>query len=466
MELKKYPATFDISEIAELFNIKGLTEKLYFRISISTDSRSVKRNQIFLPLIGKNLNGHDYINDVFKRANSEQPFISFCEKSQINKVKKEYRKKLIIVKSTLDAYHKIAQHYRKKINPRVVAITGSSGKTTVKDLLSGVLSSRYKVYKTEANNNNEIGVPKTILEMPESTEILILELAMRGKGEIRYLSKTANPDVAIVTNVGSAHIGRLGSLQKLIRAKSEILEHLKKNGLAVVNNNPTILKQVQKIWKGKTAAFDLSQASEISFEDGKTNFSINIKGLMYEKFYLNLPGINQIENALLAILIAKYFGLSKNEIQRGLSSFRIPEGRGVVNKIGRESFVIDDCYNANPESVKSSVNNLISCWKNGYRKVVVLGELAELGSYEKRLLGDLARWIEKQSITHVITVGKKVSKYFKSSNVKKARNIKDCCAILEKILNPHTIILVKGSRIAGLEQVVKFLTVQQNEGNK
>ena len=158
-----------------------------------------------MPFSGEKFDGHMFINEVFAKGVK----YSFCEKSKTSGLDQS---KLIVVENTLDAYHKIANYYRRKINPIVIAVTGSSGKTTVKELIATVLNEKYRVHKTEANFNNEIGVPKTILEMPKDTDVLVLELAMRGKGEIRYLSGTSEPDVAIITNVGSSHVGRLGSL--------------------------------------------------------------------------------------------------------------------------------------------------------------------------------------------------------------------------------------------------------------
>src|SRR3989338_4666140 len=301
MRFFKSEAKFTTKELNQLFSA-GI--KIALELSVCTDSRAMKPGQIFLPIKGEKFDGHDYINNVFEKFKDGKSIrvLSFCEKKRIKKVKKEHRDKIIIVKDTLEAYHKLANYYRKKINPKVVAITGSSGKTTVKDIVAAVLSSKLAVHKTESNFNNEIGVPKTILEMPRDTEVLVLELAMRGKGEIEFLSKTAEPDIAVITNVGTAHIGRLGSRRAIIKAKSEVLKHLKRGGLAVLANDKELLKITEKVWKGKTASFDLNQASEINFADGKTCFTIQAKRLCYEKYSVSALGNIHILNSLIAIL--------------------------------------------------------------------------------------------------------------------------------------------------------------------
>lgn len=433
--------------------MKRLYEQFAIKELISTDSRNIKPDQIFLPLAGEKFDGHDFINDVFVKGVKH----SFCEKNKSSRANEKYKSNLILVENTLDTYHEIANQYRKKINPTVIAITGSSGKTTTKDLLSTVLKTKYKVHKTEANFNNEIGVPKTILEMLEDTQVLVLELAMRQKGEIRYLAKTCEPDIAIITNVGSAHIGRLGSIESVIKAKCEILEHLKKGGLAILHNDPSLVKCSREIWKGKTDFFDLNQAKDISFKEGKSYFVLNEKPS--EKYSIPALGKTNVLNSILAIKVARHLSLSTEEVQKGLLLFEIPKGRGNIIKLASDIYVIDESYNANPDSVKTAVSNLLECWDNSYEKILVLGELRELGKHEGELLRDLNSWLTEKPLESLVTVGDKLKEITSNYNVK---NISECCDILNKLVKSKSVILVKGSHIAGLEEVINYLRMNHS----
>ena len=436
----RFDVTFQLKELADLFSFNS--KKDGSLISISTDSRSISSDQVFLPLVGEKFDGHDFIEDALKRCS-----LAFCESAKLDKVKKENKIKLIVVESTLDAYHLLAHHYLEKISPKVIGVTGSSGKTTVKDLISSVASVKYLTHKTEANFNNEIGVAKTILEMPPDTKILVLEFAMRARGEISYLAATANPDIAVIINVGVAHIGRLGSIDEIVRAKCEILEHLKSNGTAILFNDSRITQIASAIWHNKTKLFDLSQVSNIALKKGVTTFSFQ-----GEEYSINALGSTHILNSLCAILVGKELNLSYGEIQRGLSNFKIPEGRGDVIRY-KDSYIIDESYNANPDSVRAAVSNMVEGWDKDYKKILVLGELAELGSHEEKLLGELGVWLRGKSLSTVITVGNKLSKITSADNVK---NIEDCCTSLERLLGGKSVALVKGSHIAHLEKVIEY----------
>ena len=434
-------AAFNLSELKELFNFKSDENN---KISINTDSRTIKQNEIFLPLAGENFDGHDFINSALEICP-----LAFCEEVEISKVKEKNKSKLILVENTLDAYHKIANHYRKKINPKVIAITGSSGKTTVKDLISSVLSIKYKVHKTEANFNNEIGVPKTILEMPEGTQVLVLELAMRGKGEIGFLSKTSEPDIVVITNVGTAHIGRLGTRENIAEAKCEALIYLRKEGIAVLHNDPLLKEEAKKLWHGKTIFFDLNETKDVSFEGGRSNFSFHDR-----KYSIPTLGRIHVLNSIVGILVAETLGLKKEEIDKGLNSFNVPEGRGEIVKLKGDVYLIDETYNANPDSVKAAVSNLLECWGNDFKKVLVLGELAELGDCQDNLLKELAIWLQSKYLDNIITVGNKLSEINFAQN---AKDNKECCAILKNLIMPKTIFLLKGSHAAKLNEVVDYL---------
>ena len=438
---------FKSRDLFELFSFKA---DLDLSFCISTDSRQIEPSQIFLPLFGEKFDGHDFIDEVLDK----KILYSFCEKSKLQKVRNEaHRTKLIVVESSLDAYHKLAKQYLNRIKPKVIAVTGSSGKTTVKELIASVLSTRFRVHKTKANYNNEFGVPKTILEMPQDTEILILELAMRGEGQIRYLSKTAEPDIGIITNVGSAHIGLLGSKKSIIKAKCELLSELRKDGIAVLFNDKELVSYAKTVWEGNLQTFGLSMLEKLSYSGGIT--SLVYKG---EKFVIKAQGEIYAFNSLCAILVAYQLGLNADQVREGLASFQIPNGRGNVVPLKGNIFLIDESYNANPESVKAAVKNVIDSWDKSYKKVLVLGELAELGDHKAKLLSDLNLWLDSKDLYRVITVGNALSEITSGRNVK---NIEECCDILKDLLRPDTVFVIKGSHIAGLNKVVEYLVTAQ-----
>jgi len=436
-------AIFKSRDLYELFNFKSDSE---ISFCISTDSRNIKPSQVFLPLVGEKFDGHDFIDEVLDKSGS----YSFCEKSKLQKIRnKAHREKLIVVENSLDAYHRLAKQYLKKVNPKVIAITGSSGKTTVKELIASVLEKKFKIHRTQANYNNEFGVPRTILEMPQNTEVLILELAMRGEGQIKYLAKTAEPDIGIITNVGSAHIGILGSKELIIKAKCELLSELKKDGIAVLFDDKELLGYAKKIWSGNLLTFGLGILEQLSYSEGITSFVY--KG---EKFVIRAQGEIHAVNSICAILVAYQLGLNISQIREGLMSFQIPQGRGNVIPLKGNIFLIDESYNANPESVKAAVENVINTWDKSYKKVLVLGELAELGNHRGRLLSDLNKWLGSKDLYSVITVGSNLSEITNGRNVK---NIEECRDILKNLFSPGTVFVIKGSHVAGLDKVVEYL---------
>jgi len=451
----KQEATFTGLELQKLFSLSIPKDSLF---SISADSREIDNSQIFLPLTGEKFDGHDFVNNIFEKGIR----LSFCEKSKIEKVKSEYRKNLIVVNKTLDAYQLLANYYRKKTNPTVIAITGSSGKTTTKDLVALVLSTKFKTYKTEENFNNEFGVPKTILEMPQDIKVLVLELAMRSKGEIRYLSKTSEPDIAVITNIGYAHIGRLGTIEETVRAKCEILEHLRKEGIAVLFNDPKLIDYSSKVWKGKTIYYDLSKVVNISFKEGKSHF-------LYEdeEYSVNAHGKIHVLNSICTITIARLLGMTRDEINKGLNLFQVPDGRGNVIELRGGITLIDESYNANPDSLRAALSNLFDCWQDRgeiHKKILVLGELAELGEHESKLLSELNEWLKHKPINNIITVGERLNEI--NTKVLRVKDINECFDALKELLESKTVILVKGSHKANLKELVNLLKVKYKKNEE
>ncbi len=407
---------------------------------ISTDTRTIKKGDLYLPLSGANFNGEDFCDKALENG------ASACFYS-----KKECRNG-IKVNDTLETYLKIANYARKKYNPKVVGVTGSSGKTTTKEMIYSVVSQKFKTHKTFSNHNNEIGFCQTVLSMPEDTEVLIIEMGMRGAGEIELITKYAQPDFAVITNAGSAHIGRLGSLDNIAKAKCEITKYLKDTLIA--NNSERIKKFAQ--FNGNKVFYSVNDTEILEKKSGYSKFSYKDK--VYE---LNVEGDYNIENSLSAIELGYRLGMFYDEIKCGLLSYRPIEKRWEAQNV-RGFNIINDSYNANPESMKASVSTFLELYPN---PVAVLGNMGELGADEVEFHREVGRFIAekfKNTKALFLTVGNLAS-YIGSElakqNIKTVHfddNIATSRYILDNLFDGSTIFL-KASRSMKFEEIIEFL---------
>ena len=333
--------------------------------NISTDTRTITPNDIYLPLKGETFDGEKFID----KALTSGAKAYFTTGSTVF----DNADFVLKVADTKDAYMKIAQFFRNKINPVVVGITGSSGKTTTKEMVYSVLNRKFKTHKTFSNHNNEIGFCQTVLTMPEDTQMLIVEMGMRGLGEIEYITNYLHPDYAIVTNCGSAHVGRLGSLDNIAIAKCEIADGLKSDGTFISLNQDITKKHLN--FKGEKIFYSLDDVEVLERKPSYSKF--RYKNFIYE---LNVEGDYNIENSLSAINVGLKTGMTELEISDGLKTYHPIEKRWEVEQIKGLKF-INDSYNANPESMKASVKAFIELYPN---PVVVLGDMGELGENEIR----------------------------------------------------------------------------------
>ncbi|MCM1338609.1 MAG: UDP-N-acetylmuramoyl-tripeptide--D-alanyl-D-alanine ligase [Muribaculaceae bacterium] len=338
---------------------------------ISTDTRTINPDDIYLPLKGANFDGEKFI---------DSPGITayFTTSDVIT----PQAKLVLKVENTLDAYLKLAQAYVKKVSPYVIGITGSSGKTTTKELVYSVLSQKFKTTKTFSNHNNEIGFCQTVFSMDKDTEVLIVEMGMRGLGEIELISKHLEPDYAVITNSGSAHVGRLGSLDNIAIAKCEITTGLNPDGVLFANNQDIIKKHVQ--YSGDKVYYSLKDVKILKKAPSYSKFRYN--GSDYE---LNVEGDYNIENSIPAIELGLHFCMNHAAIKEGLASYRPIEKRWELEKIGDLQF-INDSYNANPESMKASVKTFVELYDN---PVVILGDMGELGEDEVRYHREVGEYL-------------------------------------------------------------------------
>ena len=410
--------------------------------SISTDTRTIKEGELYLPLKGASFDGEKFLQNAVD-AGACGCFITKDEYPNNAEI-------VLKVKDTLETYLKLANFYKNKINPKVVAITGSSGKTTTKEIAASVLSEKFKVHKTFSNYNNEIGFCQTILSMPEDCEVLILEMGMRGFGEIELLSKYAEPDFAVITNAGSAHIGRLGSLDNIAKAKCEIVSHLKKDGTFIAQDNERIKKFVD--FEGEKIYYSLSDVEIIERRPSYSRFIY--KGKEYE---LNVEGDYNVENALSAINLGNKLKMAYDEIKKGLAAYKPIEKRWEIEEVNGYK-IINDSYNANPDSMKAAVSTFVQLYEN---PVVVLGDMGELGEMEEELHRGVGKYLSEISPKNVkyLTVGhlaKKIGEELSSNGffVKNFENNREVSDFILANINAGNTIFLKASRSMKFEEII------------
>lgn len=437
---------FNIDEIIEVTGAKIIhkinTEGTF---DISTDTRKIDKNSnniIYLPLRGENFDGHNFIDKAL-----ENGAIGYFtqEKYKINKDANF----VLYVKNTLVAYLELARYIREKINPKVIAITGSSGKTTTKEMLSGVLETTFKTHKSKLNHNNEIGLCETMFSMPLDTEILVVEMGMRNLGEIQLLTGYSLPDAGIITNIGSAHVERLGNRKNIAVAKCEIASNLKPDGI-FIGQDSDILKENLK-YQGKQILTKISDCSDIKIEIGKSEFTYN-----KTRYALNIEGEHNIENAMLVIEAAKWAGVKTEDIQKGLLNYKPIEKRWEITKIGDLTF-INDSYNANPESMKAVLKTFLSVYKKPL--CVLLGDMGELGKDEIAYHKKIGEFLSSYKDITLLTVGE-LAKFISracSLDSKHFNSKEECAKFIKTGLEPNTTILLKASRIMKFEEIIEMV---------
>ena len=426
--------------ILKILNItKGsLINKINLNLNINNfkiNSKDIKKNDCFIAL---NKNSHSYIKDAIKNGAS---LIIINKKININVP-------TILVQNPIKALGQIGSYIRKKYNPKIIAITGSVGKTTTRCLLYTILKTKYNCLQSEKNFNNHIGVPLTLLNLNQNHQIAIIEMGMNHLNEIKYLSKITSPDIAVITNIGSSHIGNLKSKENILKAKLEIKEGLK--GPLFVNGDDPLLKNQIAYKSGfnqnnNLIAFDLK--SSLS----KSSFKIKIKNKTY-KIKVNLPK-HLINDVLIAIHIALYLNIDIDNITKSLQTYQSYNMRmNIINH--NTNIVINDCYNSSLESLKGVLNAL----KNEkQKKLLILGDINELGSYSNQIHKQIPNLLDQINNKKVILIGNQITK-INYPNALYFKNYKQTINYLKNKQIKDTLILIKASRSLKLENITNFLT--------
>ena len=442
-----------IKEIAQVLGISGIVDEREIS-SVEFDSRKIEKDGLFVPLPGTR-DGHDFVH----AAKENGAIATLWQKERAN-----VPSDLVVlpVEDVTQAFQIIAQYYKQKIAPKTVAITGSNGKTTTKDMTASVLAQKYRTYKTQGNYNNDLGVPYTMLHMPDDTEVLILEMGMDHAGEIHFLSQLGQPDVAAITLIGEAHLENLGSRKNIAKAKMEIVDGLAQDGALFVPADEPLLTDLIAPISQEVQTFGLGQGdlqAEIVNETSEsTEFEINDAS-----FIIPVLGGYNVKNALIAYGIGCYFGLSMEQIKNGLAQVELTKNRTQWLQAKNGAKLLSDVYNANPTAMRLVLESFGRLTLPG-RRIAVLADMLELGPDSSAMHASMAEAIvgfydfvylyggQMQALANRLTELNVPHAYFIPAQRQ---------AFLEQVqkeIQPTDSVILKGSNGMQLSELVALLT--------
>ncbi len=417
---------------------------------ISTDTRKIKKGEIFIALKGGKFDGHQFLSDAHKNG----AIGAIVDKNISFPSEKNFF--IIRVKDTLKSLGDIAKEYRNYINPYIIGITGSDGKTTTKELIAKCLTEKFNVRANHGNYNNQIGLPLSLLSFDKKTEIGVLEMGMSRKGELDYLSKIAKPDSCAITNIGRAHIGFFKNIKEIAESKSEILNNLKGEKFCLFNRDDNFFNFLKSRSSGNVKTFGKSRKADVRgiiIDEGNDFFSFKVNNFN-EKFIINFWNTSMIYPALISIAFSIKFGIDFDKIKGVIEKFNSIEGRGKVYKI-KGVCLIDESYNSNPNSLKNSL--ICFSRKNFKRKIAIIGDMAELGKFSSFYHKYIGQLIRKLDIDMVITLGEK-SKIISDINLgKHFSDIEKLNLFIKNKIKTGDGILIKGSNFLNMGEITKFL---------
>ncbi|MEM9136268.1 MAG: UDP-N-acetylmuramoyl-tripeptide--D-alanyl-D-alanine ligase [Cyanobacteria bacterium P01_F01_bin.42] len=413
---------------------------------IHTDTRTIQPGDVFLALRGENFDGHRFVAQAIAAG-----AIAAIVSEEVPDAGPQ-----ILVSDTLVAYQQLGKWWREQFKIPIIAITGSVGKTTTKELIAAVLETAGPVLKTEANFNNEIGVPKTLMGLSEHHQFAVIEMGMRGPGEIACLAKIAQPDIAVITNVGTAHIGRLGSREAIAQAKCELLAESPPNAVAILNaETPLLPKTAAQVWSGKTITYGINVGEMRGEIVEESQLRVNDM-----QFPLPLPGQHNALNYLAAIAIAQELNLDLAPVEQGIH-VTLPDGRARTYTLPGDILLLDESYNAGLESMTAALKLLDKT--PGQRKIAVLGPMKELGEYAVSLHQEIGSLVHQLGIDELLILdegeeGTAIAEGAKPMDSKQFGDHASLIAHLQAQFKTGDRILLKASHSVGLDRVVKTLT--------
>ena len=443
---------FTLREIAAACSGKYIGDEALLDTAITSverDSREIKGGSLFLAIKGGRVDGHDFIEKCFDSG----AVCAICEA-----VPENPSKPCILVPSTLDAVKKIGRAYREKFDIPIVGVSGSVGKTSTKEMLYAVLSQKYRTHKTQGNLNNELGVPLTLLQMPEDAQAAVIEMGISGFGEMTRLAEMAQPTVCVLTIIGCCHLENLGDRAGVLRAKTEMFIHARDGAAFILNGDDDKLSTVESVQGRRPIFFGLDRKNDCFAENIKNNGEGGVSCTLCfdgKRLDVTIPAIGSymVSNALAAVAVGRLLGLSDEQLKNGVEAYKTVGSRAnVINANGIR--IIDDCYNANPTSVKASLDTLMNF---GGRKVAVLGDMKELGSNELSLHFDTGAYAKEIGVDSVIAVGPLAKELARGADGEWFESIDALKEKLGSLVKEGDTVLVKASHSMQFEKIVEFL---------
>ncbi|WP_196591707.1 UDP-N-acetylmuramoyl-tripeptide--D-alanyl-D-alanine ligase [Pectinatus frisingensis] len=452
---------FTLAQLKKYTDCKILQQTCTEFTDISTDTRSITPGMLFLALKGENFDGHDFLAQACEKG-AIGLIISDKTKLPANVTKKST---ILLVNNTLDAYLDIAGGWRDQFSLPVIAITGSNGKTTTKDLTAAVLSEKYSVLKTFKNFNSEVGIALTLLSITPSYDMAVVEMGMRGLGQIRRLAKTAKPDIGIILNVGNTHLELLGSQENIARAKGELVEAIKPQGTVILNVDNTYTAAMTSMTTAHIITFGIKNSADIMAENitvhsnNKTTFTCK---LLNENLQLTIPliGEHNVYDSLAAIAAGCAMGMTPLEIKAGLQKFR-PSGMRFEIIAMHGYTVVNDAYNASPASMAAALDSLMSM--TAQRHIVVFGDMKELGEIERTAHEQIGLLCVQKKVNILLTLGPlarytaETAAHYGLKAVYNCSSHADAATKLKAILTAGDVVLFKGSHSMQMEKIINLL---------
>jgi UDP-N-acetylmuramoyl-tripeptide--D-alanyl-D-alanine ligase len=441
-----------------LLNMNSIDATKNPMIDISIDTRTIQPNQTYLAIRGERLDGHQYLQQAFEK----KALMAVVDEKYISRAKSSYP--LAVVPDTVKSLQEMAAKHRNKYDIPVIGLTGSNGKTTTKEMLAHLLSQRFKVHKNSGNFNNHIGCPLTLLSLNSSHQAAVVEMGTNHVGEIAVLGKIVQPDHALITNIGSAHLEFFGSKDAIFQEKRDVFEHTRKGGTIYINLDDPFLATYNKS-DYKRVTYSMEHKADIQGrlkkmkDNGCSVFTINDQ----IEVELRVPGMHNISNSLAAVAVAIELGLSNEEIKIGLQSFNSYDKRMQIIEVNGIKY-INDAYNSNPDSVKAVVSS-VSKIDNPGKKIYALADMFELGDYTESAHHEIIRMALDEGPDILLLMGdhmKNAASDFEDDRIRIFDKHNEAAGFIKDVLNSGDLLLLKGSRGMTMEKILELLEIDNS----